>query len=108
MQCIVATLPLELVHIDYPCLEPGKGKEQNVPVVTDHFTQYVLAYVTLSQMVQTVAKVLWDDFIVHYRLPEKIPSDQGRNFCRLTGTKKLRTSLYHPKQSTSVRGSTLP
>ena len=35
---IMATHPLELVHLDYLCLEPGKGLEENIPVVTDHFT----------------------------------------------------------------------
>ena len=35
---IVVTHPLELVHIDYLCLKPGKGKEENVLVVMDHFT----------------------------------------------------------------------
>ena len=50
-------------------------------------------------------KGLCNNFIVHYGLPEKILSDQGRNFkseliadlCRLMGTRKLRTSLYHPQ-----------
>ena len=46
MENIVATHPLELVHIDYLCLEPGKGKEENVLVVMDHFTCYAQAYVT--------------------------------------------------------------
>ena len=39
MESIVATHPLELVHINYLLLEPGKGKEGNVLVVTDNFTQ---------------------------------------------------------------------
>ena len=39
LENIVATHPLELFHLDYICLEPGKGKEENVLVVTDHFTQ---------------------------------------------------------------------
>ena len=83
----MATHPLELVHIDYLCLKPGKGKEKNVLVVMDHF----------------MGQPQWDNFIVHYRLLEKILLDQGRNFeselivdlCKLTGTKKLRTSPYH-------------
>ena len=69
----------------------------------DHFTHFTQAYVTQSQMAQTTAKALWDNFIIHYGLPEKILSDQGRNFeselianlCKLMGTKKLRTSPYH-------------
>ena len=36
MEIIMATHPLELVHIDYLCLEPGKGKEENLLVVMDH------------------------------------------------------------------------
>ena len=43
---IVATHPLELVHLDFLCLEPGKGQEENVLVITDHFTSYTQAYVT--------------------------------------------------------------
>ena len=79
-------------------LEPGKGKEENILVVTDHFTWYVQVYVTKSQIAQATAKVLLDSFIIHYLLPGKILSDdQGRNFeselianlCRLTGTKNL-------------------
>ena len=46
LETIVATHPLELVHLDYLCLEPGKGLEEKVLVVTDHFTQYAKAYVT--------------------------------------------------------------
>ena len=74
---IIATHPLELVHIDYLCLDPGKGKEENVLIVTDYFTCYAQAYLTQSQ---TMAKVLWENFIVHYGILEKIPLDQERNF----------------------------
>ena len=42
MENIVATHSLELVHINYLCLEPGKGKE-DILVVTDHFPQYAEA-----------------------------------------------------------------
>ena len=46
LENIVATHPLELVHLDYLCLEPEKGKEENVLVVMDHFTHYAQAYIT--------------------------------------------------------------
>ena len=36
LENIVATHPLELVHMDYLCLELGKGNEEDVLVVTDH------------------------------------------------------------------------
>ena len=101
----MATHPLEFVHLDYLCLEPGKGLEENVLVVTGHFTRYAQEYVTRIKTVQTTARTLWDKFIVHYGLPEKIPSDQGCDFesqlvadlCKLMGMQKIWTSLYHPQ-----------
>ena len=80
----MAIHPLELVHLDYLCLEPRTGPEENVLFVKGHFTRYAQVYVTRAQTTQTTAKALWDKFIVHYRLPKKILSDQGRNFeCQL-------------------------
>ena len=72
---IMATHPLELVHLDYLCLEPGKGLEENVLVPTDHITRYAQAYVTKTQTAQMTVKTLWDKFIVHYGLPENILTD---------------------------------
>ena len=77
MESIVATHSLELVHINCLCLETGKGKEETVLVVTDHFTWYTQAYITQSQIAQTVVKVLWDNSVIHYRLLEKILLDEG-------------------------------
>ena len=107
LENIVATHPLELVHLNYLCLEPGKGLEENVLVVTDNFTRYAQAYVTSTQTAQMTAKTLWNKFIVHYGLPKKILTDQGRNFksqlvadlCELMGTWKVQTSLYHPQSN---------
>ena len=58
LENIMATHPLGIVHLDYMCLEPGKGLEANVLVVTDHFTRYTQAYVTRTQSAQTTAKTL--------------------------------------------------
>ena len=102
---IMATHPLELVHLNYLCLEPGKGLGENVLVVTDHFTRYTQVYVTRTQTTQMTAKTLWDKFIVHYGMPKKILMDQGQNYeshlvadlCELLGMWKIQTSLYHPQ-----------
>ena len=71
LENIMATHPLELVHLDFLCLEPGKGLKENILVVTDHFTRYAQVYVTRTQTAQTTTRTLWDKFIVHYGLPEK-------------------------------------
>ena len=103
LENIMAIHPLELVHLNYLCLEPGKGLDENVLVVTDHFNRYAQMYITRTQTTQTTAKTLWDKFIVHYGLPQKIFTDQGQSFesqlvsdlCELMGMCKIWTSLYH-------------
>ena len=103
LENIIATHPLELVHLNYLCLEPGKGLDENALVVTDHFTRYAQAYVTRTQTTQMTAKTPWDMFIVYYGLPKKILTDQGQNsesqlvadLCELMGMQKIWTSLYH-------------
>ena len=106
LNIINVTRPLEMVHIDFLTIEaPRKDKDVNVLVVTDHFTRYAQAYITRSQMASVVANTLWEKFFVHYGFPEKILSDQGRNFesnliaelCKLTQIEKLRTTPYRPE-----------
>ena len=51
---IVATAPLDLLHVDFTSIEPTMELSQspqvaNVLVFQDHFTNYVLAYVTPNQ-----------------------------------------------------------
>ena len=63
----------------------------------EHFTHYVQEYATQSQMALMKTKALWDNFIIHYGLPEKIFLNQGKNtkseliadLYRLMETKKL-------------------
>ena len=105
LQPILVTQPLELVHMDYLSLEPSKGNIENVLVITDHFTRYVLAYPSKTQTAQATARILWDNFICHYGFPERFISDQGRNFesdlikelCKIAGVKKVHTTPYHPQ-----------
>ena len=108
MVSVDATYPLQLVHMDF--LQIGskrqdKGRAIYVLVITDHFTRYAQAYVTTNQTAQTVAKTFLEQFVVHYGWPEKILTDQARDFegkvfkriCQETLIKKLRTTPYHPQ-----------
>lgn len=100
---ITTTQPLELVCIDFLTLEQSKGGQQNILVVTDHFTRYAQAYPTRNQTAKTTAEILFHHFIVNYGIPKRIHSDQGANFtgnliqelCKLLGVKKSRTTPYH-------------
>ena len=81
------------------------GKDVHILVITDHFTCYVQTIVTSLWTAKCTAQNLWDKFIVHYGLPEKILTDQGCNFesdllkalCEVAQVKKMRTSGYHPQ-----------
>lgn len=97
--------PLELVCMDFLSLEPDLSNTKDILVITDHFTKYAVAVPTRNQKAQTVAKCLWENFLVHYGFPEKLHSDQGTDFesrtikelCKCAGISKTRTTPYHPR-----------
>ena len=65
---IVATAPLDLLHIDFTSMEMTMELNQlprvaNVLVFQDHFTQHVMAYVTPNLMAKTVVKLLYQGYI---------------------------------------------
>ncbi|PIO32203.1 hypothetical protein AB205_0160660 [Aquarana catesbeiana] len=72
--------PMDLVCIDFLCLESDLSGQGNILAVTDHFTRYAQAFSTKDQKAVTVAKTLVEKFFVHYGLPQRIHSDQGRDF----------------------------
>lgn len=102
---IHSNAPMELVCVDFLCLERSKGGIENVLVVTDHFSRYAQAYPTKDQKARTVAKVLWKNFFCRFGFPAKLHTDQGRNFesaivkelCKITGITKSHTTPYHPQ-----------
>ena len=102
---IEVTQPLELIHLDYLQIEHSKGNIENVLIVTDHFTRCAQAYPSKTQTALARAKLLWNNFIIHYGFPMKLFSDQNHNFeseliaslCQGAGVQKLRTSPYHPQ-----------
>ncbi|XP_042254131.1 uncharacterized protein LOC121887433 [Thunnus maccoyii] len=102
---INTTRPLELLCMDFLSLEPDKSGTKDILVITDHFTKFAVAIPTPNQKARTVAKCLWENFMVHYGMPEKLHSDQGPDFesrmikelCQVAGIQKVRTTPYHPR-----------
>ena len=65
---IVATTPLDLLHVDFTSIETMLELNQlprvaNVLVFQDHFIKHVLAYVTPDQTAKTVTKFLYEGYI---------------------------------------------
>ena len=102
---INTSYPLELVCMDFLTLETSKGGFSNILVITDHFTKFAMAIPTKNQTAKTTAETFYNNFILHYGIPNRIHSDQGSNFesniikelCHLTNMEKTRTSIYHPQ-----------
>lgn len=102
---IRTTRPLELICMDYLSIEPDQSNTKDILVLTDHFTKFAVAIPTANQKAKTVAKCLWEKFIVCYGIPERLHTDQGPDFesklikelCQLTGMEKTRTTPYHPR-----------
>ena len=102
-----AEYPLEKVHVDFLVIGGKKDprKDINVLVVTDHFTRYAQAYVTMSQTAVTVARVLFKRFFTQYGWPTKLITDQGPQFegklfqqlMHEARIRKIRTTPYHPE-----------
>ena len=74
---IVATAPMDLLHIDFTSIETTTELDKslrvaNVLVFQDHFTKYVLAYVTPDQTAKTIAKFLYGSYISIFGAPARL------------------------------------
>ena len=108
---IVSTTPMDLLHVYFTSIEMTMEakrlpKVTNVLVFQDHFTKHVMAYVTPNQITKTVAKFLYQGYILIFGALARFLSDHSLNFmsniisemCKLLGVKKLHIVPYHPRQ----------
>ena len=82
---IVATAPLDILHIDFTSIETTLELNQlprvtNVLFFQDHFTKHILAYVTPDQTVKTIAKFLYGGYISIFGAPSRLLSYTGTSF----------------------------
>ena len=82
---IVATTPLDLLHIDFMRIETTMELDKSPPIANvlvfqDHFTKYVLAYVTPDKTAKTVTKFLYGGYISIFGAPARLLSDRGTSF----------------------------
>ena len=112
---IVATAPLDLLHVDFTSIETTMELDKspqvtNVLVFQDHFNKYVLAYVTPNQTAKTIAKFLYGGYISIFGAPARLLSDRGtsltssiiQELCEILGIQQLWTMPYHPQANRLV------
>ena len=115
MKPLTCSGPGELLHVDFTSIEetvPLKEEPviQNVLVLQDHFSKYVVAYVVKGQTARTAAKTLRNGYFGLFGVPAYLISDQGKAFtghfithlCDLYGVQKLRTLPYHAQTNGQV------
>ena len=115
---IVATTPLDLLHVDFTSIETlmeldKSPRVANVLVFQDHFTKHVLVYVTPDQTAKTIAKFLYGGYISIFGAPARLLSDRGTSFtssiieelCKILGIQQLWTMPYHPQTNWLVERS---
>ena len=97
---IVATAPLDLLHVDFTSmettLEPNQSpRVTNILVFKDPFMKHMLAYVTPDQTAKTITKLLYQGYISIFGAPARLLSDRGASFtisviqemCKILGVK---------------------
>ena len=115
MKPLTCSGPGELLHVDFTSIEetvPFKEEPviQNVLVLQDHFSKYVVAYVVKDQTAHTATETLRNGYFGLFGAPAYLISDQGKAFtghiithlCDLYGVQKLRTLPYHAQTNGQV------
>ena len=79
-------------------------------VVTDLFSKWVEAFPLVTTDSITLSKVLVEEVVCHYGVPQYLHSDQGANLvsdviqslCTLLGIQRTQTTAYHPQGNGQV------
>uniref|UniRef100_A0A8C6P750 Integrase catalytic domain-containing protein n=1 Tax=Nothobranchius furzeri TaxID=105023 RepID=A0A8C6P750_NOTFU len=103
LQQYLVGAPMERVGVDILGPFPTEAGNRYVLVAMDYFTKWPEAYVMPDQSAASTAQRLVDEMFSCFGVPEKLHSDQGRNFesqlfgdvCRRLGVTKTRTTPLH-------------
>ena len=105
----VMSRPFERIAIDITEMPHSLKGNKCALVIMDYFTKFVRIYPMPDQKTETVLEALLD-WVYDLGVPERLHSDQGRQFesdlfqtmCRKLGIHKTRTTPYHPESDGMV------
>jgi len=104
LQPVVASRPWELVAVDILKVPTSHQGNQYLLVVQDYFSKWPFAFPLRDQTANKIVQALKDQVFTLVGPPQRLHSDQGRNFeseilselCKAFGVSKSRTTPYHP------------
>ena len=111
MQVVRSGYPMERIALDIleelPVSEDGN---KYIPVISDYFTKWTESFAMPNMEARTCAKILVQEVVSRFGVPNKIHSDQGNQFesnlfaemCDLLQIEKTRTTPYHPQSDGMV------
>ena len=102
---IPVSRPFQIVGADLMELPKTEKGNRYVLVLQDYLTKWPLAYPMSDQKAESIARILVNEVIPFYGVPEALLTDRGtnllshlmRDLCELMGTTKLNTTAYHPE-----------
>eukprot|EP00731_Ephydatia_muelleri_P023001 Em0015g584a len=106
LQSVAVSSPMQMVAIDIlGPLPVTLAGNKYILVAADYFSKWIEAYAIPNQEATTIARKLLDEMFCRFALPEKLHSDQGRQFeaevttqlCQFLQIEKTRTTPYHPQ-----------
>ena len=111
MKIVRSGFPMERIAIDIlgelPMTERGN---KYILVISDYFTKWTESFAMPNMKANTCAKILVEEVRARFGVPNKIHSDQGRQFesrlfaemCEILQIEKTRTTPYHPQSDGMV------
>ena len=102
---ILVDCPFQILGIDLMELPKTHRGNKYVVVIQDYLTKWPLVYPLADQKAQAIAKILVEEVIPFFGVPESLLSDRGTNLlshlmkelCSMLGIMKLNTTAYHPQ-----------
>ena len=102
---IPVTRPFQILGMDIMALPKTTKGNQYVLVFQDFLTKWPCVFALPDQQTDRIVKILVEDIIPFFGVPEAVLSDRGTNLlshlmqdvCRLLGVKKLNATAYHPQ-----------
>ena len=97
--------PFQILGVDIMDLPRTEQGNKHVIVFQDFFTKWPFVFAIPDQKTERIAKLLAQEIIPFFGVPEALLSDRGTNLlshlvldlCDMFGIKKLNTTSYHPQ-----------